>query len=526
MEKYDVIIIGGGLGGLTAGAKLSREGRKVLLIEQHTVPGGCATTFRRKDFLVEAGLHEMDGLDPEDQKQQLFRELDVLRNIDFVEIPEFYRFRKGSTDIVIPARRDDAIKVLVQRYPHEEKGIRKYFRTIGAIRSEVARMPLEKWKLRLLLPFFPLLFPHLARASAKVSTLLFPLFPLLHPDLLAGDYSTIGGFLDGIIRDEELKMVLLANFGYYHDDPDELSLVYYSMAQASYYSGGGHFIKGGSQKLSDYLAGYITSHGGTVMLGNLVTRIIVEGGRATGVEYRKTRGGDSTSKTVHAGAIVANAAIPNVEAMLPEKERALLQEKTAGLKPSCCVMNLYLGFRSEVSALNNSVYCTFVYNEDAKTMKDVVASLDGDICKRGFTFVDYSQIDSGLAPAGKSFGSLCTIDYLSDWEGLDPEAYRRKKELVSRTFISKLEKLIPGISEEIEFYELGTAKTVQRYTLNPGGSIYGYAQLPEQSGFLNRPSNTSPVKNLYFASAWTFPGGGFTGAMLSGWFCAREILAR
>jgi len=50
LEKYDAIIIGAGLGGLTAGAKLAKEGKKVLLIEQHTIPGGCATTFKRKDF--------------------------------------------------------------------------------------------------------------------------------------------------------------------------------------------------------------------------------------------------------------------------------------------------------------------------------------------------------------------------------------------------------------------------------------------------------------------------------------------
>jgi phytoene dehydrogenase-like protein len=527
MKDIDVIIIGGGLGGLTAGAKLSREGKKVLLIEQHTVPGGCATTFRRKGFTVEAGLHEMDGLDPEDPKMQLIEELDIMRNLEFVEIPEFYRFRKGSTDIVVPAKSADAIRVLVERYPAEEKGIRKFFRTIHGIRSETSKfMRLESWKQRLLMPVMPLFYPHISIATNKASAVLFPLFPLLNFNLLKGDYQTVGGFVDSIIRDEELKMVLLANFGYYHDDPYSLSLIYFSIAQASYYSGGGHFIMGGSQKLSDYLAGYISSHGGTVMLGNLVTRILIKEGKAVGVEYRKSRGDDSSTQTIFAETIVANAAIPNVEKMLPEKERAMLQAKTAGFRNSCCVMNLYLGFRREVSELKNSTYCTFVYNEDAKTLKDIAASVKGDIINRGFTFVDYSQIDSGLAPKGKSFGSLCTIDYLSDWDGLDREAYHQKKELVAQSFISKLEKLIPGISEEIEYYEIGTARTVERYTLNPGGAIYGYAQLPKQSGSLYRPMNTSPVRNLYFASAWTFPGGGFTGAMLSGWFCASDILRR
>ena len=63
---YDVIIIGAGLGGLTAGAKLAREGKSVLLLEQHDRPGGCATTFKRRDFTMEVGLHEMDGLHPGD----------------------------------------------------------------------------------------------------------------------------------------------------------------------------------------------------------------------------------------------------------------------------------------------------------------------------------------------------------------------------------------------------------------------------------------------------------------------------
>ncbi len=527
MKDFDVIIIGGGLGGLTAGAKLSKEGKKVLLMEQHTVPGGCATTFKRKDFLVEAGLHEMDGLDSEDSKMQVFDELEVLKNLDFVEVPEFYRFKKGRTDIVIPAKGEEAIKVFVHHFPAEEKGIRKYFRTIDAIRSETFRfMNLPHWKQRLLMPVMPLLYPHISVATSKVLTVLFPLFPLLHPGLLFGDYRTIGGFLNGIIRDEELKMVLLANFGYYHDNPDELALLYYSMAQGSYYRGGGHFIKGGSQQLSNYLAGYITSHNGQVMLGRLVTRILIEDGRAVGVVFRKTRGSAGEEQTLYADTIVANTALPNVEAMLPEKERAMIQKKTAGFRPSCCVLSLYLGFRREISELNNRAYSTFVYNEEAKTVKDIVASLHDDITKRGFAFVDYSQIDSGLAPKGKSFGALCTIDYLSDWEWLSEEAYRQKKEEVSQAFIKKLEKLIPGITEEIEYYELGTAKTVQRYTLNPCGAIYGYAQLPKQSGTLYRPKNTSPVKNLYFASAWTFPGGGFTGAMLSGWFSARDILGK
>ena len=82
--KYDVIVIGAGLGGLTAGAKLAKEGKKVLVIEQHDRPGGCATTFKRKDFTLEVGLHEMDGLDRTDLKMKIFRDLEVFDHVEFV----------------------------------------------------------------------------------------------------------------------------------------------------------------------------------------------------------------------------------------------------------------------------------------------------------------------------------------------------------------------------------------------------------------------------------------------------------
>jgi len=71
--RHDVIVVGAGLGGLTAGAKLAREGKKVLVIEQHSKPGGCATTFTRGSYTLEVGLHEMNGPSPSDMKPRGLR---------------------------------------------------------------------------------------------------------------------------------------------------------------------------------------------------------------------------------------------------------------------------------------------------------------------------------------------------------------------------------------------------------------------------------------------------------------------
>jgi phytoene dehydrogenase-like protein len=501
---YDVIVIGGGLGGLTAGAKLAKEGRKVLLIEQHSIPGGCATVFRRKDYTIEVGLHEMDGLDKDDIKNRVFAELDVFDNVEFVRVPEFYRFTNGRVDITIPDDYRKAVDVLVERFPNEKKGIGKFFKVILNLRREINRLPREKWKLLLQLP----------------------VFPVLYPNIVLRENQTLGKLLDSVIRDEDLKLVLLANLGYYHDDPYTMSLLFYAAAQASYFSGGGHFIKGGSQKLSDHLAGVIRDNGGEVVLRHLVTGILTEGERAIGVEYRKTSGDPETLKA-NGRYVIANAAIPNVvnELLPPSGARDRLARRIQDQVVACSLTSVYLGFKKPPKELGNKHYSTFVVDEAVTAQSQLAESMKADFSSRGFVFVDYSQIDSDLAPVGKGLGVICTMDYLSGWEHLTEEEYNAKKEEVAQAFIGRLDRLLPGIAEEIEHWEVGSPRTMERYTLSPGGTPYGFAQIPQQAG-RKRIQQRSPVENLYFASAWTMPGHGFTGAILSGYSCAGEILKR
>jgi len=127
---YDAIIIGAGLGGLIAGAKLVKGGKKVLLIEQHSVPGGCATSFKRKGFILEVGLHEMDGLHKKDLKTRIFRDLGVFDKVEFLKLPEFYRLKKGDLDIVISHVPEEAKEMLLKHFPDEEKAIDAYFSQI------------------------------------------------------------------------------------------------------------------------------------------------------------------------------------------------------------------------------------------------------------------------------------------------------------------------------------------------------------------------------------------------------------
>lgn len=133
---FNTIIIGGGLGGLTAGATLARLGKKVLLLEQHYIPGGCATSFKCKDYIMEVGLHEMDGLFDKDSKVAIFNLLGVDKNIQFKLIPEFFHLESKDLAFTFPHGTKAAYEKLINKYPHETKGIRKFFKLMTGVLNE------------------------------------------------------------------------------------------------------------------------------------------------------------------------------------------------------------------------------------------------------------------------------------------------------------------------------------------------------------------------------------------------------
>ena len=241
-------IIGAGLGGLTSGALLSKAGYKVTILEQHYAVGGAATAFKRKGYTCEVGLHEMDGLYTDKNKKKIFEALGVYDNIEFVQVPEFFRTKMKGVDFVMPENLKDAVIALTKQYPEEEKAIKKYFKVMANISREFTGVRRIKWWQKLV---FPLAFPTFYKYY-KMST---------------------KEAMDDIFENEELKMLVNSNIGYYHDYVDTFSFLYHTLGQYSYFTGGGWFIKGGSQQLSNYLAKVITDNGGEVIKSGNVTKL-------------------------------------------------------------------------------------------------------------------------------------------------------------------------------------------------------------------------------------------------------------
>jgi all-trans-retinol 13,14-reductase len=498
--KYDTIIIGGGLAGLTAGATLAKSGKKVLLLERHYKPGGCATTFKRGNFIVEVGLHEFSGIMENGTVPLILDILGISEEVDFQQIPEFYGIYSDRSQFVVPHGYDELTKVLSDKYPEDAKAFKRLAKLVAGIREEGGKLP----------------------TSALKRTLIYPLMPLLFPSLVEASKHTLGSWLDKHITNENAKLDLLGHISWWSDDPYKLSLFYFGLVFSGYMENGAHFIKGGSQTLSDALAASIEKQGGTILLGKQAEKVITKNGKVTGVTFRDSFNESLDPVTISCDNVVANLALPLVPALLDDPHANSLQQKISSYTRSISFFCIYLGFNTDLKKFGVKYYSNVIEAEGLKSLKDVYPNLRGEWSKRSFVLINYGKVDAGLAPPGKSEGVILAVDYIEDWEDLNEEAYQAKKEEVVQLFLERLEKQFPGIRDSIEYYEAATSKTIQKYTSNPGGSVFGYAPTIAQSG-LNRLRDNFLIPNLYFASAWTFPGGGFEASIIGGFMVATKM---
>ncbi|MGL4987425.1 MAG: phytoene desaturase family protein [Treponemataceae bacterium] len=503
--NYDVIIIGAGLGGLTTGATLAKKGKKVLVLEQHFIPGGSATIFERKGIKCEVGLHEMDwGTKDTDMKGLVLKKLG-LDTLPLVKLPEAWRIKTEKAEYTIPHGRKNVIKYLSDLFPEEKKGIKKYFSSM-------------KWAIGV-----NQAFPN------DLNPLQFLLFPILKlPAVIQNmiEKASVGQKFDKFFKSNELKNILNANIAYYSDDPYEFSWYYHSAAQYSYYNSA-VYVKGGSQVLSNALAKIITDNGGEVRLNADVKKIEVEGKTAVGVSYMDKKSKEMVCE--YGKKIVANCSPDSIFKGGMVSAR-FSEPKTENQKPASSLWTAYLISKQPISKkYPNMAYSTFIMDDKhIKQPQDEMGAMltKKPIEERPFVLVDYSTIDAGLVPEGdnRGFAVACGVSNLDEWAvGISKEEYKAKKAAFIEQFLNRLEAMYPGFKENIEYSELSTPKTAARYLRTPNGTAYGY----KNKGFsmLNRaPFKATNIKNLHFSGAWTSPGGGFTGAILGGYYTAVDML--
>jgi phytoene dehydrogenase-like protein len=250
MDRYDVIVIGAGLGGLTAAALLAQAGRKTLLIERNYGVGGAASTYKAGDLVVEASLHETsDPQDPLDPKHHVLAGLGVLDKVSWIPSRAVYEVRGGPVGVpfVLPDGFVQARAALVDRFPTQRDGIGSLAHDMEHIATALG--VLSKGR-------------HGFDKPLEGLSALLKLGPVVR-----GWRLSLGERLQRAFGDDEAaKCALGANILYWHDDPDTLSWILFAVAQGEYIGSGGRYIQGGSQRLSNALAKAHRSAGGELLL--------------------------------------------------------------------------------------------------------------------------------------------------------------------------------------------------------------------------------------------------------------------
>lgn len=496
--QWDAIVIGAGLGGLSAAATLARAGKHVLVLEQYTVPGGYAHGFRRGHFAFDVSLHSIDGISPGGWGYTALHSLGILDRVEFKRLNPFYVSRFPSREITAYADPAQYETELIRLFPEQATNIRSLFDELVAVFRETQRIRSDRSAGAPVTPNQMLeRYPHLIRATRE----------------------SWAECMDRHLSDPDLKAMISSQWGYFGLPPSRLNAAAFGMLWTSAHHYGAFYPRGGSMAVSRALEQIIKEHGGEIRYKQRVRQILVEGEQVVGVTTV-----DGT--TEHADCVISNANAPDTLLKLVGREQlppgyAARLETTPN---SLASFNIYLGLDKQLQTEGQPFHELFV-NDQYDIEAQYQAVLAGDWEHVPYLVVDYSGADPESAPPGCSVVVIMCLapwDYQNVWgtggdltDYQNNPAYLEIREAVAETLLRRAEQHLPGLKQAIRYKEIATPLTNVRYTLNPGGAILGFEQSVEGM-YLSRLESRTPFANLFLTGAWTNPGGGQSAALLSG----------
>ena len=500
---WDTIVVGSGMGGMSCAAMLGELGQRVLIVEQHYVPGGMTQVFRRGDYTWDVGVHAVGEVSADDRLGRLLAHLSHGR-IEWCSLgPVCDEFHYPGGRIDLPASRERFVAGLNREFPDERAAIAHYIEIVDAVANATR--------------------DHFLRRTFSPQAA-----PRGRPVAGGGDIQhwirrRTRDVLREITADERLVSVLSAQWGYYGAAPSESSFVIHALVTRHFWNGG-YYPRGGSESIARGLLQTVADHGGWTQVGASVRDLLFDGGRVCGVRL------DGGEEILARRVVSAIGGIATVEHLLPPDLRAQeWAQGVAALEPSPAHLCLHLGFEGDIrdagaSGANRWFFETWSHTPDEWHLD----AIPDPIPILYTSFPSLKDPDHDPGPRQRHTGAAVTFVPHEDFARFLDTPWRRRgaeyeaiKADLSDRILRQLLRHMPGLAPMVRYTELSTPLTTAHFTRATRGAIYGVKPTPAR--FLEPGLHPrTPVPGL-FLSGTDVATVGVMGACLGGILTASAI---